>query len=113
MSHDKLSDRELKVLLAILRCGADAYGPRINDKLEAYADERLSLGALHSALERLQDRGLIDSKMGEATAVRGGRRKRVFWIKAEGQIAVQHALNVIGRMAEGVVEGPSGGEVLV
>ena len=119
MQHDKLSDRELKVLLAILRCGADAYGPRISDKLVEYADEKLSLGALHSALDRLQDRGLIDSHMGEATAVRGGRRKRIFRVKAEGQIAVQHALGVLGRMSEGVDlgvgEGGSGdgGEVLV
>ena len=110
MLHDKLSDRELKVMLAILRCGADAYGPRIGEKLETYAQERLSLGALHSALERLEDRGLVKSHMGEATAVRGGRRKRMYKVKAEGQIAVQHAVSVIERMSEGVVEGFDGGD---
>ncbi|MEP3783245.1 helix-turn-helix transcriptional regulator [Ascidiaceihabitans sp.] len=103
MQHVKLSDRELKVMLAILRCAMDAYGPRIGEKLEEHTGERLSLGALHSALERLEDRGLVDSHMGAATAVRGGRRKRMYEVKAEGQIAVQHAVAVIGRMAEGVV----------
>ena len=114
MHHDKLSDREMKVLLAILRCGAEAYGPKIGEKLETYAGERLSLGALHSALERLEDRKLIDSQMGEATAVRGGRRKRIFRVNAKGQIALQHALNVMDRMREGVeMPEADGGEAVL
>ena len=109
MHHEKLSDRELKVMLAILRCGSDAYGPRIGEKLEQYADEKLSLGALHSALDRLQDRKLVDSHMGEATAVRGGRRKRLFRVTGKGQIALQHALHVMDRMRAGL-DLPKGGE---
>ncbi len=113
MTHEKLSDRELKLLLAILRCGENAYAPKIGEKLEEYAGERLSLGALHSSLDRLEDRGLIESFMGAPTAERGGRRKKMIRIRAEGQIAVQHALAVIGRMAKGVVALPDGGEVVV
>ena len=112
MPHDKLSDRELKIMLAILRCGADAYAPKIGDTLAEFTGEHLSLGALHSSLDRLEQRGLIESFMGPPTPERGGRRKKMIRIRAEGQIAVQHALAVIDRMAAGVVAGPLGGEVL-
>ena len=110
MKHNKLTDRELKLLLAILRCGSDAYAPKIGDKLKELADENLSLGALHSSLDRLEYRGLIESFMGEPTPERGGRRKKMIRIRAEGQIAVQHALMVLDRMAEGVLPTPQGGE---
>lgn len=111
MKHDKLSDRELKLMLAILHCGEEAYAPRIGDKLEEYTGEKLSLGALHSSLDRLVARGLVESVMGEPTRVRGGRRKKMIRIRAKGQIAIQHALMVLERMADGVAAVPSGGEV--
>lgn len=113
MQHDKLSDRELKILLATLRCGQDAYAPRIGDKLLELTGENLSLGALHSALDRLEDRGLIETHMGAPTPERGGRRKKIIRVNARGQIAVQHALAVLGRMAEGIAGGFEGEEVLV
>jgi DNA-binding PadR family transcriptional regulator len=113
MQHDKLTDRELKILLATLRCGEDAYAPRIGEKLMEWTGEDLSLGALHSALDRLEERGLVESAMGAPTPERGGRRKKIIRVNAKGQIAVQHALAVLGRMAEGVTGGFGGGEVLV
>lgn len=113
MKHDKLSDRELKLLLAILRCGGDAYAPRIGEKLREFADENLSLGALHSSIDRLEDRGMIESFMGEPTPERGGRRKKMIRVNAAGKIAVQHALMVLDRMADGVVPFPLGGGATV
>ncbi len=103
MSHTKLSDRELKVLLAILRCGVEAYAPKIRDQLIEYTSETLSLGALHSALDRLEQRGLTKSWMGEATKVRGGKRKKLVKVTGEGETAMQHAMHTLNAMAEGVL----------
>lgn len=106
MTHEKLTDRELKVMLALLRCGEDGYAPKIGDKLFEYAGERLSLGALHSTLDRLEGRGLLESYMGASTPERGGRRKKLFRVKAEGQLALQHAKAVLDRMSEGILDRP-------
>ena len=103
MPHIKLSDREMKVLLAILHCGVEAYAPKILDKLFEHAQEKLSIGALHSALDRLEQRGLVTSWMGEATKVRGGKRKKLIKVTGEGQIAMQHAMHTLNAMAEGVL----------
>lgn len=108
MHHDKLSTRELKMMLALLRCGKDAYAPKIGEKLAEYTGEKLSLGALHSTLDRLETRGLIESHMGAATPERGGRRKKIFRVKAEGNLAVQHAMSELERMSEGIVGKPDG-----
>ncbi|MBL1435227.1 MAG: helix-turn-helix transcriptional regulator [Rhodobacteraceae bacterium] len=109
MSHTKLSDRELKVLLAILRCGVEVYAPKIRDKLREFENEALSIGALHSALDRLEQRGLVESWMGEATKVRGGKRKKLIKVTGEGQIAVSHAMHTLNAMAEGVLGGDGAG----
>jgi len=103
MLHAKLSDREIKVLLAILHCGQEAYAPKILDKLFEHAHEKLSIGALHSALDRLEQRGLLETWMGEATKVRGGKRKKLIRVTGEGQKAVQHAMQMLNAMAEGVL----------
>ncbi len=103
MSYAKLSDREMKVLLAILHCGLEAYAPKILDKLFEHANEKLSIGALHSALDRLEQRGLLEAWMGEATKVRGGKRKKLIRVTGDGQAALRQALHRLNAMAEGVL----------
>ncbi|NOR63412.1 MAG: PadR family transcriptional regulator [Rhodobacteraceae bacterium] len=91
------------MLLAILHCGLEAYAPKILDKLFEHAHEKLSIGALHSALDRLEQRGLVAPWMGEATKVRGGKRKKLIRVTGDGQIALSHAMHTLNAMAKGVL----------
>lgn len=79
------------VLLAILRLGDEAYGVTIQSEISDLAKRSISRGALHSALMRLEEKGLIGSTMGGATKERGGRRKRLYQITSLGRKALQEA----------------------
>ena len=69
---DRLRDLEYTLLLALLRLGAEAYGVPIRDEIAGRTGRQLSLGALYTTLERLESKGLIESRMAAPTAVRGG-----------------------------------------
>ncbi|MEM6643549.1 MAG: helix-turn-helix transcriptional regulator [Bacteroidota bacterium] len=73
-----LGEFEELVLLTVANLGTDAYGLSILNDISERAKRRLSIGALHSTLTRLEEKGYLDSYMGEPTSERGGRRKRHF-----------------------------------
>ena len=73
-----IGEFEELVLLTIANLQGEAYGVAIMEDIMQRASRKLSLGALHSTLTRLEEKGYITSKLGEPTAVRGGRRKRYF-----------------------------------
>jgi PadR family transcriptional regulator, regulatory protein PadR len=79
-----LHDVELLVLLALIRLAPKAYGVPIAREIEAAGKRLVALGSVYAALERLAERGLVRSELGEATQERGGRAKRYFQITAEG-----------------------------
>jgi DNA-binding PadR family transcriptional regulator len=78
------------VLLAIHKLGTDAYGVSINDALEE-ANSSVSIGALYTTLSRLEEKGLISSRIGEPTNERGGRAKKFFKLEAAGERALREA----------------------
>jgi DNA-binding PadR family transcriptional regulator len=61
------------------------------DEIEKQADRRLNISAVHSVLTRLEEKGLVKSKMSEPTDERGGRRKRIFLLTAAGKRALEEA----------------------
>lgn len=102
MPRDSLGDFEQLVLLSILRLGADAYGISIRDEIENRARRTASLGAIYTALDRLEQKKLVSSWTGGATAERGGRAKRFYKLEAAGQAALRESLQATKRMAAGV-----------
>ncbi|HEX9650848.1 MAG TPA: PadR family transcriptional regulator [Cyclobacteriaceae bacterium] len=88
MKQEGLGEFQELILLAILVLEDDAYGVSIQKEIKDKAKRKVSRGALHSALTRLQEKGLVVSKMGGATAERGGRRKRFFNLTQKGTRAV-------------------------
>lgn len=84
----RIGSFEELVLLAIAALGESAYGVTVRDELERETDERISLGAVYATLDRLQQKRLVRSRMGDATAERGGRRKRLFTVTAAGHAAL-------------------------
>lgn len=78
MKDQHLGELEELALLIVVGLGQDAYGVAVQRRLEREARRRLALGAVYAALDRLERKGYVTSAFGEATAARGGRRKRMF-----------------------------------
>ena len=79
------------VLLTILVLGENAYGVSIQDEISDRTGRKVSRGALHTALTRLDEKGFISSEYGGATAERGGRRKRFYQVTNLGKEALEGA----------------------
>lgn len=88
MKGTYLGEFEELVLLTIGSLKDDAYGVSIKLDIEARTGRIPSIGALHSALYRLEEKGYIKSREGGSTQVRGGRRKRLYTITAHGRQAL-------------------------
>ena len=99
-----LGTLEQIVLLAAMRLGDDAYGMTIRDEIEKRTGRAVSFGAVYVTLQRLEDKGLVSSWVGEPTAERGGRAKRFFQVTANGRQAVRKVQNAIAAMAKGLRE---------
>ena len=89
MPRRLLTDFELMILLAILRVGEDAYGVPIADEIERTGGRRVVLGAVYTALDRLERNGWVSSTVGEPTPERGGRAKRFFVVTPQGLRAIK------------------------
>ena len=89
MKESKLGDFEETILLIVGILGKEAYAFRIADEFEAQTNRPVSIGAVHSTLNRMADKGFLKSEMSGATAERGGRRKRIYTITGAGQKALE------------------------
>ena len=85
MKRIYLGEFEEIVLLIVAVLGEDAYGVRITHEIIEQTKRNVRLNQVHSSLHRLEEKGMIISKMGNSTPERGGRRKRIFTITAFGQ----------------------------
>jgi PadR family transcriptional regulator PadR len=93
---------EQQMLLAIVRLHPNAYGVSIRDEIKTRINKEYSFGSIYAVLERLENGGLIDSREGQATAVRGGRKKLYFTITGVGQKALRASLNAMDAMRAGL-----------
>ena len=84
MRRSDLGEFEEIVLLAVAVLAPEAYSVVIAEELEQQTGKTITTGAVHAALQRLEDKGMVSSRMGEATAERGGRRKRIFKVTVAG-----------------------------
>ena len=89
MARKLLTDFELMILLAILRVDEEAYGVTIAREIEATAGRDVALGAVYTALDRLEERKLVASSFGDPTPSRGGRAKRYFRLTERGMQALK------------------------
>jgi len=101
---DYLGNFELMLLLALLRLGEDAYGVTIAQELEQQTGREVVVASVYATLERLQERGLVTSSLGEATPERGGRAKRYFRITADGTREVRDARRSLMNLWKGLPE---------
>lgn len=85
MKETRLGDFEEVILLLVGILGEEAYAFKIAAEFESQTGRSVSIGAVHSTLSRMDDKGFLTSEMGKATNARGGRRKRIYSITAYGQ----------------------------
>jgi PadR family transcriptional regulator, regulatory protein PadR len=88
MKRTYLGEFEEIVLLTILILDKGAYGVAITHQIIEQTKRSVRLNQVHAALHRLEDKGMLSSKMGEATPERGGRRKRLFTLTPYGELAL-------------------------
>lgn len=89
MKETRLGEFEEVILLLVGILGEEAYAFKIAEEFEAQSGRATSIGAVHSTLDRLKEKGFLTSEMGKPTAERGGRRKRIYTITAAGQRALE------------------------
>jgi DNA-binding PadR family transcriptional regulator len=92
---------ELLVLLALVRLGNEAYGVPISEAIEESSGRSVSIGSVYITLERLANKGLVSSRLGEPTAERGGRAKTYFRLTAKGLREVRQAQRTLVSLWQG------------
>ena len=106
MKRHYLGEFEEVVLLTVAILQGNAYAVTITHEIVDQTGRDVRLNQVHSALERLEDKGMVKSKMGDATEERGGRRKRLFVTTALGRRVltdIQSTRQHLWNLAKGVL----------
>ena len=98
-----LGDLEQLVLLAILRLQSEAYGISVQQEIAARARPDVTLGAVYSALTRLEQKGLVTTRTGPPTPVRGGRSKKLYTVTGAGREAIRDSLHALRSLSRGLL----------
>lgn len=98
MGAKTLGSFELVVMMALVKLGAQAYGMSVRQSLSDRLEKDVSIGAVYATLERLERKGFVKSRLGEATKSRGGKAKKHFEITGAGQAVMTQSIDDIDRM---------------
>lgn len=104
MKKFQLGEFEEIVLLTVGVLYDEAYGVAIKEEIENKVQRQVSVGAMQSALRRMEDKGFLVSREGESNAKRGGKPKRYFRITAYGKKALEHNRAVRNQLWEAIPE---------
>jgi DNA-binding PadR family transcriptional regulator len=96
-----LGEFEYLLISAAAARGENAYGAAIREELESTTGRKCSIGALYTTIDRLESKGLVKTWMGEATAERGGRAKRMVRVTAKGVHAAKEFYDAVTRVSQG------------
>ena len=99
---NSLGEFEQVVLLAILRLGDNAYGVTIRSEIAACTRRETAPGALYTTLDRMEEKGIVRSWLGDATPQRGGRAKRYFALTKAGRAALVNAQRAYRSLLDGL-----------
>ena len=99
---DILGTFEQAILVAVLRLGDEAYGRAILKAVQTRLDREVAAGAVHATLERLEEKGLLSSRLGPGTPVRAGRARRYYRLQPAGVRALENAHRIVNSIWRGV-----------
>lgn len=92
MEKYSIGEFEEVIMLTVAVLYQNAYGISIKEEIERRMNRKVSVGAMRTALQRLEDKGFLSSEFGEATAVRGGKRKRYYQVTLYGKKALEQIM---------------------
>ncbi|MGH7471437.1 MAG: PadR family transcriptional regulator [Longimicrobiales bacterium] len=98
-----LGELEQVLLFALVRLGDHAYGASLGREIEEQTGRSIAPGAIYTAMDRLETRGFVRSRLGESTPARGGRRKKLYRLEPAGARALAESYARVQRMAEGAL----------
>ena len=105
MKGERLGEFEEFTLLAVKALGDHTYAVPVQRYVEDATGRPVSMGAIYAALSRLEDKGFVQSSMGEATAQRGGKPKRLFRATPAGLKIARELHRVRERIWTAIAEG--------
>lgn len=97
-----MGDLEQLVLLAVVRTDGNAYAVSVRNEIEQRTGRAISRGAVYVTLDRMGRKGYLRSELGDPTAKRGGKAKRMFMMTAKGTLALERSLQGVGAMLDGL-----------
>jgi len=97
-----LGELEQIVLLAVLRLGDEAYAVPILEQIEAQTARKVARGALYTALDRLETKGCLRSRLGDPLPERGGRARRYFTVTPAAIRALKASRAALQRLWKGL-----------
>jgi len=98
-----LGEFEQLIMLAVLRLGTNAYGVAIRRQIQDQTGRNVAAGAIYTALGRLENRGFVESRMGDAAPERSGQRRKYYTVLPEGAAVLYRSYTHVHSMAEGLV----------
>lgn len=96
-----LGEFEYLLITAAAGLGEDAYGAAIREEIASTTGRKCSIGALYTTIERLETKGFLKTWMGEATAERGGRAKRMVRVTPKGVAAAKDFYSAVTSVSRG------------
>ncbi|MFT4857829.1 MAG: PadR family transcriptional regulator PadR [Algoriphagus sp.] len=93
-----LGELEELILLTVGILNQEAYGVSILEEIKNQTARSVNISAIHTVLNRLEEKGFLQSKMGGATEERGGRRKRLFTLSATGRATIEQVKTVRNKL---------------
>lgn len=100
MKGTNLGEFEELVLLTVGILYDNAYSVAIQKELNDQTGRKVTLSSVHAAVYRLEEKGLLNSRLGDMTSERGGKRKRIFTISHSGKAALDRASDLRNRMRD-------------
>ena len=97
-----LGEFEQMILLTVARLGNQAYGIAILEELHGRTGTEAAVASVYAALDRLERRGFVASRVGESTPERGGRAKRYFALVPAGALALRRSRRALDSLWEGL-----------
>jgi DNA-binding PadR family transcriptional regulator len=101
-STSSLGEFEQLVLLAVLQLGTEAYAVPVRQLILTRTRRDVARGALYTALERLEAKGLLTSRVGEPLPERGGRPRRYFTVTQQGLALLRDARAAVANLSSGL-----------
>jgi PadR family transcriptional regulator PadR len=100
--REYLGNFELMVLLAVMRLGEDAYGVPISREIEEQSGHEVAVASVYAALQRLEEKNLVSSRLGEAPPERGGKAKKYFRLTTKGLRQVRSTHRTLTQLWDGL-----------